>query len=141
MTPKCFDKLVETLSPHPAFQNESSNVQMPVEQQLAIALYRFGHYGNAASTMKVALWTGVDYGTVCLVTRRVLQACCDENFRCSSVHWADATAKEHAKAWVEENSCHAWRNSWLMVDAPLYHSMRALHSLGMFSSTENQIIY
>ena len=37
---------------------------MPVKQQLAIALYRFGHYGNAASTMKVALWAGVGFGTV-----------------------------------------------------------------------------
>jgi hypothetical protein len=58
MTPKCFDKLVETLSPHPAFQNELSNVQMPVEQQLAIALYWFGHYGNAASTMNSVLRFG-----------------------------------------------------------------------------------
>ena len=96
---------------------------MPVEQQLAIALYRFGHYGNAASTMKVALWAGVGCGTVRLVTRCVLQACCNQKFRCSSVCWANATAKEHAKAWVEENSCHAWRNGWLMVDGtlvPLY---------------------
>ena len=123
MTPKCFDKLVETLTPHPAFRNESNNPQMPVEQQLAIALYRFGHYGNAASTMKVALWAGVGYGTVRLVTCQVMQACCDQNFRRSSVRWADAPAKECAKAWVEDNSCHAWRNGWLMVDGtliPLY---------------------
>ena len=73
--------------------------------------------------MKVTLWASVGYGTVRLVTRCVLQACCDPNFCCSSVRWADATAKKHAKAWVEENSCHAWRNGWLMVDGtlvPLY---------------------
>ena len=42
---------------------------MLVKQQLAIALYRFGHYGNTASTMKVALWAGVGFGTVPLVTK------------------------------------------------------------------------
>jgi hypothetical protein len=52
-----------------------------------------------------------------------MQACCDLNFRRSAVRWADVAAKEHAKAWVENNSCHAWRNGWLMVDGtliPLY---------------------
>jgi hypothetical protein len=98
-------------------------MQMPIEEQLAIAFYHFGHYGNAASTVKVALWAGVGYGTVCLVTCRIMQACCDESFWRSSLRWADDDAKEHAKAWVEENSCPAWRNGWLMVDGtlvPLY---------------------
>ena len=53
VTPGCFDKLVEALRHHPVFQNRSSNMQMPIEEQLAIALYCFGHYGNAASTIKV----------------------------------------------------------------------------------------
>jgi hypothetical protein len=123
VTPACFDKLVEALSTHPVFHNKSSNLQMSVEHQVAIALYRFGHYGNAASTMKVALWAGVGYGTVRLVTRRVMQACCDEGFRRSSLCWPDDAARERAKAWVAENSCDAWRNGWLMVDGslvPLY---------------------
>jgi hypothetical protein len=94
-------------------------MQMPIEEQLAIALYRFGHYGNAASTVKVALWAGVGYGTVRLVTRRIMQACCDESFRRSSLCWADDDAKENAKVWVEENSCLNWRNGWLMVDGTL----------------------
>jgi hypothetical protein len=42
---------------------------MPVEQQLAIALYHYGHYGNAANMMKVALWAGVGFGTVPLVSK------------------------------------------------------------------------
>jgi len=80
VTPACFDKLVEALSTHGVFHNKSSNLQMPVEHQITIALYHFGHYGNAASTMKVALWAGVGYGTVHLVMHRVMQACCDEGF-------------------------------------------------------------
>ena len=123
MTPGCFDKLVDVLHPHAAFHNKSSNIQMPVEMQVAIALYCFRHYGNAASTIKVVLWSGVGYGTVCLVTRRVMRACCDESFRRSSMRWPDDAAKEQAKLWVEENSCSAWQNGWLMVDGtlvPLY---------------------
>ena len=72
MTPACFDKLVDALHPHAAFHNQSSNLQMPVDVQVAIALYCFGYYGNAASTIKVALWAGVGYGTVCIVTQRVI---------------------------------------------------------------------
>lgn len=92
---------------------------MPVEAQLAIALYRFGHYGNAASTMKVALWAGVGFGTVPLVTNQVIKALCSERFRHSALQWSSAEAKETAKAWVEEQSCPAWRNGWLMVDGTL----------------------
>ncbi|TFK59784.1 hypothetical protein BDN72DRAFT_780272 [Pluteus cervinus] len=123
MTPACFDKLVESISSHPVFHNASSNLQMPVDQQLAIALFRFGHYGNAASTVKVALWAGVGFGTVQLVTYRVMTACCDESFRRSALSFPDDTTKAEAKQWIEDTSCYAWRNGWLMVDGtliPLY---------------------
>jgi len=39
------------------------------------------------------------------------------------LHWPNDAAREHAKAWVAENSCDAWRNEWLVVDGslvPLY---------------------
>ncbi|KAF8816582.1 hypothetical protein BYT27DRAFT_7220665 [Phlegmacium glaucopus] len=81
----------------PVFHNNSNNSQMPVAEQVMIALYRFGHYGNAASAMKVALHFGIGFGTVHLVTTR----------------------KEKAKAWVEEKSLPAWRDGWLMVDGTL----------------------
>ncbi|KAF8225665.1 hypothetical protein L208DRAFT_1207560, partial [Tricholoma matsutake] len=45
VTPGCFNKLVKALRHHPVFQNRSSSRQMPIEEQLAIALYHFGHYG------------------------------------------------------------------------------------------------
>jgi hypothetical protein len=40
----------------PVFHNNSNNPQMSVAEQVAIALYHFGHYENATSQMKVALW-------------------------------------------------------------------------------------
>jgi hypothetical protein len=92
---------------------------MLVEEQMAIALYRFGHYGNGASTMKVALWAGYGYSTVCLATKRVMAAVFSEHFQCSAFQWSSNEAKEAAKAWVEEQSCPAWRHGWLMVDGTL----------------------
>ena len=92
---------------------------MPVEQQLAIALYCFGHYENAASTMKVALWAGVGFGTVPLVSKCVIKALNSEHFHCSSVRWSSNEAQAIAKAWTEEASCPAWHDGWLMVDGTL----------------------
>ncbi|KAF9479155.1 hypothetical protein BDN70DRAFT_895188 [Pholiota conissans] len=119
MSPACFDTLVTTIQYHPIFLNDSNNSQMPVERQVAIALCRFGHYGNAVSTMKVALWAGVGYGTVKNATVRVMTAVCDARFRAMTMPWPDATQIESAKAWVEANSCFAWRDGWLMVDGTL----------------------
>ncbi|KAG2335504.1 hypothetical protein BDR05DRAFT_1030502 [Suillus weaverae] len=117
--PACFDNLVAILAQDGVFYNNSSNPQMPVDRQLAIALYQFGHYGNAASTWKVALQFGVGFGTAILVTSRVMKACCSEQFRTSALQWPNAETKETAKEWVEENSCPAWRDGWLMVDGTL----------------------
>jgi hypothetical protein len=110
---------LEAIKDDEIFHNNSNNAQMPMEQQLAIALYRFGHYGNAASTMKVALWAGVGFGTVPLVTKHILKALNSEHFHRSSVQWANSAAKATAKAWTEEALCPAWRDGWLMVDGTL----------------------
>ncbi|KAF7352184.1 DDE Tnp4 domain-containing protein [Mycena venus] len=63
MSPYTFDKLMHRLAGDPVFANDSQNSQMPVEDQLAIALYQFKHSGNAASLQKVANWAGVGKGT------------------------------------------------------------------------------
>jgi hypothetical protein len=117
--PDCFDALVDVIQDDEIFLNNSNNLQMPIEQQVVITLFRFAHYGNAASIMKVALQFGVGFGTVHLVTTRVLKACCSEKFRSSSIQWANEQMKSEAKDWIEGNSCPAWRNGWLMVDGTL----------------------
>ena len=121
VTVSCFDALVSVLEEDPIFHNNSHNMHIPVVEQLAIALYHFGHYGNGASAKKVALLFGVGYGTVKLVTARVLKACCSENFHSASVQWpgVDSADKETAKVWVEKASCPEWWNGWLMVDGTL----------------------
>jgi hypothetical protein len=123
ITPTCFDMLVSVLQQDPVFHNQSHVDQLPIADQVAIALYRFGHHGNAVTTRDVALWAGIGYGTVRLVTNRVMKAVCGDSFRYAVLHWPDSNAKEEAKAWVEQNSCPAWRDGWCMVDGtlvPLY---------------------
>ncbi|KAL4061805.1 hypothetical protein V8B97DRAFT_1878714 [Scleroderma yunnanense] len=119
VTPACFDLLTATLGDDPVFHNQSNIPQMPVAEQLAIALFCFGHYGNAANTMKTALWAGIGYGTVCLVTSWVMRAVCGEQFHQAALHWPDEATIECAKLWVEENSCPAWWDGWAMVDGTL----------------------
>jgi hypothetical protein len=123
VTPDCFDAILAAIHNDAVFHNNSQNRQHPIDEQLAIALYRFGHFGNGASSLKVALWAGIGYGTVDRITKRVMVAVCGEQFRHSTLHWATEDEKEDAKVWVEENSCPAWRDGWLMVDGtlvPLY---------------------
>ncbi|KIJ48108.1 hypothetical protein M422DRAFT_248289 [Sphaerobolus stellatus SS14] len=94
-------------------------LQIPVDQQLAVTLFRFGHYGNAATLQKVGLWAGFGYGTVDLCTKRIMAAICDARFRWAVMQWPTEKQKEDAKAWIESRSCPSWRDGWLMVDGTL----------------------
>lgn len=60
ISPLCFDRLIQAIQDESIFQNESNNEQMPIEEQVAIALYQFGHYGNGASTKKVTFYMELD---------------------------------------------------------------------------------
>ncbi|KAJ7887823.1 hypothetical protein B0H14DRAFT_3430436 [Mycena olivaceomarginata] len=68
MSPYTFNQLVIKLAGDPVFANDSQNAQMPVETQLAIALFCFGHSGSTVSLLKVANWAGMGKGTITLVT-------------------------------------------------------------------------
>lgn len=119
LNPSTFDALASAISPFPIFNNQSTNDQLPLDWQLGIALFRLGHHGNAASVSKIALYLGVGFGTVDLCTRRVIHAVCSDEFRQAAIQWPSEVQKEQSKAWVEEHSCPAWRNGWLMVDGSL----------------------
>ena len=119
INPDTFDALVEAIENDPVFQNNSQHPQMPVEQQLAITLYRFGHDGNASGLQAVANWAGVGKGTVSVVTRRVMTAILRPSFMKNAVCYPTEEEKEEAKRYVEQHSCHAWRNGWCFVDGTL----------------------
>ncbi|KAF8579953.1 hypothetical protein K439DRAFT_1662975, partial [Ramaria rubella] len=114
-----FDALLSKIQDHPIFQNNSDNQQLAVNLQIAVVLYRFGHFGNAASMQKVGLWAGLGYGTVDRCTRRVMKAVCDESFRRVVMRWPNENQKEEASRWVKSRSCPGWRGGWLMVDGTL----------------------
>ena len=112
--PNTFDALLAHIGWHPIF---GADRQMPVEHQLTIALFRFGHFGNAASVESVAQWAGCSAGMVVNATRRVIEAFL--TFHDDIIHWPSSEEKEAAKAWVEAASCAAWRDGWLFVDGTL----------------------
>lgn len=112
--PPTFDALVVALEDHPIFWNNSNSQQFPVPVQLAVALYRFGHYGNAASVASVAQWAGISDGAVVDCTRRVCVAVLA--LHDDVIRWSTPPEKEEAKHWVEKESCAAWRGGFCMVD-------------------------
>ena len=87
VSPATFDKIVAKIKDDPVFFNNSNNPQIPVEEQLAITLYRFGHDGNASSQAEVGRWAGAGKG----VSIPAYQARHDSNLappiygRCGSV--------------------------------------------------------
>ncbi|KAI0340725.1 hypothetical protein BDW22DRAFT_1430852 [Trametopsis cervina] len=62
VTPLTFDRIVAEVVDDSVFSNNSQNVQIPVEHQLAIALYRFGHFRNGASIVSLLNLRIIDYG-------------------------------------------------------------------------------
>jgi hypothetical protein len=114
VSPSTFDSLEKTIEGHPIFSTNSFSLQSPVSEQLATALFRFGHHGNAASVEAVAQWGGISAGTVVNWTRRVMIAFLA--FHDSVIRWPVEEEKEEAKEWVESVSCHAWRHGFCMVD-------------------------
>jgi hypothetical protein len=92
---------------------------MPVGVQVAITLYRFGHFGNSAGLQNVADWAGIGKGTVETVTRRVIVAILHASFRNHVMHIPTRQEKRKAKSWVRQHSCKAWRHGYCMVDGTL----------------------
>jgi hypothetical protein len=109
-----FDRLLEMIETHPIFLNDANNSQGPVSKQLAIAMFRFGHNGNAASVEAVAQWAGVSAGTIVNCTRRVIISFLA--LHDSAIRWPSEDEKEKSKEWVEMVSCYAWRDGYCMVD-------------------------
>ena len=109
-----FDSLLEMIKTHPVFLNDAYTSQSPVNRQLAVPMFRFGHNGNAASVEAVAQWAGVSAGTVVNCTRRVMIAFLA--LHDSAIRWPSEDEKEESKKWVEMVSCYEWQDGYCMVD-------------------------
>lgn len=117
VNPETFDELIKRIEGDPAFVSDGPQDQMPLDEQLAISLFRFGHHGNAASVEAIAQWAGTSAGMVVNATRRVITAFL--TLHDAVIRWPSAREKENAKEWVEAATCVAWRNGCIFVDGTL----------------------
>ena len=117
VNPETFDELITRIQDNPIFVSDGPQNQMPVDEQLAITLFRFGHHGNAASVESIAQWAGTSAGMVVNATRRVITAFL--TLHDTVIRWPSIREKEDAKGWVEAATCAAWRNGCIFVDGTL----------------------
>ncbi|KAI0721742.1 hypothetical protein C8Q72DRAFT_890274 [Fomitopsis betulina] len=110
VTPFTFDRLLARIGNDPIFSNQSNNDQMPLADQVAITLFRFGHSGNGVRLTRVAAWSGYAKGTILLTTCQVMMAILRKEFMEEAVLPVTEDEKEVSKRWVEAHSCRAWRN-------------------------------
>ena len=108
---------MKRIEDNPIFTSDGPQDQLPLDEQLAIALFRFGHHGNAASVEAIAQWAGASAGMVVNVTRHVIVAFLA--LHDTIIWWPSAREREEAKEWVEAATCVAWRNGWFFVDGTL----------------------
>lgn len=119
ITPTGFDHLVAALRGHRVFHQRSHSEQVPVDQQIAITLYRLGNSGNAMSLTKVGIWAGYGHGTIDKITQRVLTAVCDRDFLVATLRPPSEEEKEASRELAESKSCPEWRGGWCGVDGTL----------------------
>jgi len=108
-----------------------------VQIQLAVFLYRGGHYGNGASSEETAQWAGIAIGTVINCTNRVMVAFL--SLHDTAIRYPTPEEKETTKVWVEEETCPEWRDGWMMGDGtkfPLFQRP-GLHGDAWFDKNKN----
>src|SRR5258708_10551808 len=117
ISPRTFDILLQFIEDHPTFHNNSNNGQWPIPYQLAIALYRFGHFGSAASVEAVTQWAGCSVGEVVKVTCQIMIAFLPLHDQ--AICWSNMEDMLEASDWVESVSCQSWQPGFCMVDGML----------------------
>ncbi|SGY53830.1 BQ5605_C006g03807 [Microbotryum silenes-dioicae] len=139
MSKKAFDELHKAIKDHTVFKSRGRKPQTPAKIQLAIALWRFGGYGNRALAKAATEWSGRSMGSVVKFTYRVLLALNEPSFSRRIIHWPNQAECELSKAWMESKTCPEWRNGWCMVDGSLIELSRTPQWFGA-SFTNGRII-
>ena len=101
VTPLVFQTILTLIEEHPVFANNSNNAQTPVEQQLAVTLFRMGRYGNGASLEDIARQGGCSEGSVENYTDRCFEAI--ESLHDLFVRRLTSAEKEVKKKWMDEH--------------------------------------
>ncbi|KAG0197552.1 hypothetical protein BGX28_008988, partial [Mortierella sp. GBA30] len=96
-----FDSLVTSVLPqHPVFKNQSNNGQETIEKQLAITLWRMGHYGKDAGVGEASKIFGLSEGTIVKCTQRCLEALKD--IATDVISWPSRGEKQTIKARISD---------------------------------------
>lgn len=119
VSPYVYEVLINLISDHPVFQNNSHCQQTPVSTQLAITLYRLGHYGNSASVRDVAQNFGFSEGAIENFTQRCFTAL--ESLHDVVVRQLTPEEKEVEKQWIDAHVGFRglWREGWIMYDGTI----------------------
>ncbi|KAL0960776.1 hypothetical protein HGRIS_005797 [Hohenbuehelia grisea] len=120
VTPEVFDVLLILIRDHPIFQSNSNRPQAPVQEQLAVTLFRLGRYGNGASVMDVARQAGISEGSVINYTDRCFTAI--ESLQKTFIRNLTSEEKEIERQWIDDQLGFTgghWRDGWLMYDGTI----------------------
>lgn len=75
LRPEEFAHILDLIKNDEVFHTKRTNIQLPIELQLKVVLYRLGSSGDGASVRKVASLFGIgDGGTIQNITKRVFRA-------------------------------------------------------------------
>ncbi|KIK99441.1 hypothetical protein PAXRUDRAFT_132042, partial [Paxillus rubicundulus Ve08.2h10] len=115
MHPLIFNDILDQISDHLIFQNQSNNKQLPIAIQLSIFLNHAGHYGNAYSLDDIGQWAGVSVRTVINCTHHVMAAILNQHDK--FLYIPEVWSKEMQQAQSSESqTCQSWRNGVFAAD-------------------------
>ncbi|KAF4614110.1 hypothetical protein D9613_008205 [Agrocybe pediades] len=119
VSPKVFNTLLDLIQDHPVFQSTNNHPQVPVEQQLAVTLFRMGRYGNGASVEDIARIAGCSEGSVDNYTRRCFTAIL--SLQDKFVRMLTPEEKEAEKCYMDNlvGFQGLWREGWVMYDGTI----------------------
>jgi len=111
--------ILDLIEDHPVFRNDTNLGQTPVEQQLAVTLFRMGRYGNGASVEDIARAAGCSEGSVENYTNRCFEAIL--SLHGQFVRKLTQAEKEIEKEWMDDRLGFrgTWRDGWVMYDGTI----------------------
>jgi hypothetical protein len=119
VSPLVFLTILDLIEDHPVFRNDTNLGQTPVEQQLAVTLFRMGRYGNGASVEDIARAAGCSEGSVENYTNRCFEAIL--SLHGQFVRKLTQAEKEIEKEWMDDRLGFrgTWRDGWVMYDGTI----------------------